>query len=97
MQRAGDRPPKHDDEKPSTGAKTIEETTAANVESCVGEQERSLQVRELLVRNGNAVLDRSNGHGQRLTVEVAYRDGGGNERDRIPGAATVAAQYCAEL
>src|ERR1700735_34440 len=39
MQRTGDRPPEHDNQKTTTGPEAINKTTTADVERGVGEQE----------------------------------------------------------
>ena len=49
MQRAGDRPPQHDEHEAAAGAEAIEQSAANDVQRGIGEQERGLQIGELLV------------------------------------------------
>ena len=74
MAGAGERPEHHDDGEAPARAQDVHQLAAAGVHERVGDQERRLQLRELLVRDGDVARDRLDGHGQRLAVEVADGD-----------------------
>ena len=60
--------------KPAARAQHVHQLAAAGVHQRVGEQERRLQQRELLVGDRDVPLDGLDGHRQRLPVEIADGD-----------------------
>jgi hypothetical protein len=56
-----------------------------DVEGGVGEEERGLEVGELLVGDGDVALDRGDRDGDSLAIEVGDGDGCGDEQDEGPG------------
>src|SRR5215472_3367240 len=93
MQCAGDRPPQHDQRESTSGSESIHETSASDVQRRIGQQERRLQIRELLIGNRNVVLNRSNSDGQGLTIEIADRNRGCYECDGIPAILALQAEF----
>jgi hypothetical protein len=69
--RARERPEQHDREKACARADNVHELSTAGVHHSVGDEERRLEERELLVRDGNVPLDRLDRDRQRLAIEIA--------------------------
>ena len=68
-------------------AEHVEQASASDVQRSVGKQKRRLQIRELLIRDRNIPLNRGDGDGQRLTIEIADRNRDRYEDDRQPPVA----------
>ena len=76
---AGQRPEHHDDREAPARAQGVQQPAARRVHERVGDEERRLQERELLVGDGDLPLDGLDGDGQRLPVQVADGDGRADE------------------
>ena len=81
---AGEGPEQHDDREAPACAEDVHQLAAPDVHEGVSDQERRLQLRELLVRDRDVASDGLDGHGQRLAVEVADRDRQGDEDGDSP-------------
>ena len=97
VQGACERPPQHDDEEAAPRSEAVQQTASADVQRGIGEQERGLQIGELLVGDGDVALDRGDRDGQRLAVEVADRDGHRHQRDGVPAQSLHAGCVCRDV
>jgi hypothetical protein len=84
MTGASQGPEEHDDREPPARAQDVHQLAAARVHERVGDQERGLQLRELLVADGDVGGDGQDGHGQGLAVQVADGDGDRDEQRDPP-------------
>ena len=64
MQRAGSRPPQHDQNEPSASSYNIQHPSPCCIQRRIGNQERKLQPRKLLVAKRYRSLNRRDGDGQ---------------------------------
>jgi hypothetical protein len=86
VQGTGDGPPDHDQQEAPARAQRIEQAAPQHVHGSIGEQERRLQIRELLVRQRDVSLDGGDRDRQRLPVEVADCNRNRHHHNVVPPA-----------
>src|SRR6185437_10476255 len=84
MERTRNRPPKHDEQKSAARSQDVEHSAAYCIQQGVGNQERKLQPRKLLITERYRLLDCGYSNRQRLSIEIANGDRRRNHRDEVP-------------
>ncbi len=86
MTCARDRPEDHDRDEAPARAEPIDQRAAAGIHEGVRQQKQRREIAELCVGEGNVALDRRDGHGQRLAIEIADRDRCAHEPRHAPAS-----------
>ena len=84
MQRAGPRPPQHNQNESPPCADNIQHASASCIQHRIRDQKRELQPGELLVAERDGPLNRRDSDRQGLTIKIADGDGRRHQRDEIP-------------
>ena len=72
--------------KPAARAEHVHQPAAADIHEAVGQQKGRIEHRLHLIGDRNVFPDLADGDRQRLTIEVADRDGGADEQRKTPAA-----------
>src|ERR1700679_3441036 len=84
MERAGSRPPEHDEYESAPCAHHIEHAAADRVEQSVWNEKSKLQPGELLIAERDCFLYRRDGHRKGLPVEVTNGNRNRDQGDEKP-------------